>query len=347
MKHPWAKSAIVLLAAPLMLLVMQGGPAGVSASGQVPSATVVAQARANFIKAMSGHAPEVGRGGWISPGGLQHAAHGAANGSVTTSPSINWSGYADSETGSDTVSQVSGSWTIPAVRCLPAPYQNQDAFISNWVGIDGYSDSTVEQLGTAAQCFEGVTYYYVWYEMYPAGTVEEGTTACINDNVDCPQPGDQISASVTTTPAGSGENNYTLTLVDHTRPDESFSTTAQCATTTCLDSSAEWIVERPATIPPPPAPSTLIQILPLVDFGRTFFSSGDVTSGGISSSIQGFRNGPVYDIPMTDDTGSYYLDCVGQPTPPGTLLLTSQANACPTVSPFPGGAFETSWDSSF
>ena len=146
------------------------------------------------------------------------------------------------------------------------------------------------------------------------------------------------------TPAGSGENNYKLTLTDHTTPDESFSVTQQCATATCADASAEWIVERPAASPPPPAP---VQILPLADFGKTFFNSGDVVSGGKFSSIQGFRDGPVYDISMIDDTDSYYLACAGQPAPPGTLLTISQANACPTVAPFSGGAFEESWNSSF
>jgi hypothetical protein len=344
MKRLRARYAIVLLVAPLILLAMHGASGGVSASGKVPSASTVAQARASFIKAMSAHAPAVGAGGWVSPGAKRGGAASAANGSVTSVTSINWSGYADAETGSNTVSQVSGNWTVPAVSCLPRPYQNQDAFLANWVGIDGFSDSTVEQLGSATQCFEGVEYYYVWYEMYPAGTVEEGTTACINDNVDCPKPGDKISASVTVTAAGSGENNYKLTLTDHTRPQESFSTTQQCAAATCTDSSAEWIVERPAVLPPPPAP---VQILPLADFWRTSFSSADVVSGGKYSSIQGFKDGTVYDIPMTDDTDSYYLACVGQPSPPGTLLPISQANACPTVSPHPGGGFGENWDSSF
>lgn len=347
MKHLLARAAVVLLAAPLILLAVQGAPGGVSASAKAPSASVVAQARAKFIKVLSSHAPAVGRGGWVSPGAEHRGTSNAADGSLTSEPSINWSGYADSESGSGKVSQVSGDWTIPAVQCLSPPYQNQDAFLANWVGIDGYSDGTVEQLGSATQCFEGVKYYYVWYEMYPSNTVEEGTTACINDNVDCPEPGDRISASVSVTPASSGENNYKLTLTDHTRPDESFSVTQQCAAATCTDASAEWIVERPATVPPPPAPSTLIQILPLADFWKTFFSRGDVVSGGKSTSIQGFQGGPVYDIPMTDDTGSYYLACVGQPSPPGTLLPISQANACPTVAPFPSGGFEESWDSSF
>jgi Peptidase A4 family len=345
MKRLFATTATVLIAAPLALLVAQGGAGGVSAGGTAPSASVVAAARSNFIKVKSAHAPAVGAGGWVSPG-AQHrgGVPSAASGSVTGSQSINWSGYADAESGSNTVSQVSGTWTMPAVTCLPAPYENQDAFLANWVGIDGYTDQTVEQLGTAAQCYEGVKYYYVWYEMYPANTVEEGTTACINNNVDCPQPGDQISASVSVTPAGSGENNYKLTLVDHTRPDESFTTTQQCAATTCEDASAEWIVERPATLPPPPAP---IQILPLADFTRTFFTSGLVASGGRLSSIQGFKDGSVNDISMIDDTGGYYLACVGQPSPPGSLLTLGQANACPTVSPIYNGGFEESWDSSF
>jgi Peptidase A4 family len=344
MKRLLARSATIVLAAPLILLAMQGTPGGVSATGKTPGASVVAQARAQFIKTMSAHAPAVGNSGWVSPGAKHGTTRTAANGSVTSTQSINWSGYADSESGSDTVSQVSGSWTIPSAQCLPQPYQNQDAFLANWVGIDGYTTSTVEQLGSAVQCFQGVEYYYVWYEMYPASTVEEGTTACINDNVDCPQPGDQISASVTVKPAGSGENDYTLTLVDHSRPQESFSVTQQCATTTCLDASGEWIVERPAVQPPPPAP---VQVLPLADFWQTSFSSGDLVSHGVPSTIQGFTDGPIYDISMIDDTDSYYLACVGQPSPPGTLLPVTQASACPTVAPNPGGAFEESWDSSF
>ena len=157
----------------------------------------------------------------------------AANGTVSEFPSFTWSGYADSESGTKTVSYVSGSWTLPAVTCPTPPYQNSDAFLANWVGIDGLADQTVEQLGTGAQCYEGVTYYYVWYEMFPVGTVEEGTTACINNNVNCPRPGDRISASVSVTAGTGGNNNYTLALTDHTRRWESFSTTASCAAATC------------------------------------------------------------------------------------------------------------------
>src|ERR1700722_3211568 len=340
MKRRLVRSVLVVLAAPLIILAWQGAPGSVSASGKAPSAAVVAQARAQFVKVMSAHAPVVGHGGWVSPGAQHRSSPSAANGSITLSQSINWSGFADAESGSKTVSQVSGNWTIPAVTCLPRPYQNQDAFLANWVGIDGYTNGTVEQLGSATQCFEGVKYYYVWYEMYPANTVEEGTTACINDNVNCPEPGDHVSASVTVTPGTGGNNNYVLKLTDHTRPQESFSVSQQCAATTCLDSSAEWIIERPAG-----QPSFGVQILPLADFTATGFTRGNLVAGGVSSSIQGFK-GSVFNISMNDDTDSYYLDCVGQTQRPGTLLQVTP-NQCPVVAPRHDGQFYALWDSGF
>jgi hypothetical protein len=332
-----------VLGGALALLGVVSAPES-AGSGAVaaPSAATVAEAHAAFVKAMSAHAPVVGIHGWISPGAM-HGTAKATNGSVTGMPSANWSGYADAETTSaDTFSYVSAHWTIPYVTCPSRPYQNQDAFIGNWVGLDGFNNQTVEQLGTATQCFEDVTYYYVWYEMYPAGTVEEGTAACINNNVDCPRPGDQVSASVSVTPVGSGENNYTLSLTDYTTPDESFSVTQQCAVTTCVDSSAEWIVERPALLPS----FGIVQLTPLGDYYRTGFTRGTVVSGGVRSSIGGFSGG-VYDIAMIDDTSSYYLDCPGQTAPPGTLLSTSSSTACPTRAPTRDGSFTATWDSSY
>jgi hypothetical protein len=261
---------------------------------------------------------------------------------VTTTGSYNWSGFADIEGGSNTVSSVSGDWVIPAVQCPGGAYQYSDAFDAQWVGIDGAINGTVEQLGTATQCFEGVEYYYVWYEMYPAGTVEEGTQVCINYNVDCPQPGDHIAASVTVTPAG----NYTLSLVDFNRPAESFTVTAFCAPSTCADSSGEWIVERPAT-----EAAFGIVILPLGDFSQAAFTNGTLTSGGKTTTIENFKDGPVYDFNMVDDTGSYWLDCVGQQNfgwggGGPRLLLTSNPNSCPTATPY-RGSFNVTWDSSF
>jgi Peptidase A4 family len=178
--------------------------------------------------------------------------------------------------------------------------------------------------------------------MFPGGTVQEGTQACINNNVDCPRPGDRISASVSVAPGTAGNNNYTLSLTDYTQPQNNFSVTQPCATDVCLDQSAEWIIERPAF-----APGGSFQILPLVDYFQTGMFDDTQTSGGTSGSIADFTGGPVYDVQMVDDSVSYFLDCVGQFGPPGQLLLLSNANACPVVSPSRDGSFITTWDSSF
>jgi hypothetical protein len=49
---------------------------------------------------------------------------------------------------------------------------------------------------------------------------------------------------------------------------------------------------------------------------------------------------------MADDTDSYWLDCVGQTRFGPQLLLTTNPNACPTVSPS-SGSFNVTWDSAF
>jgi Peptidase A4 family/MrcB-like, N-terminal domain len=296
------------------------------------------------IAADAAHPEAIGKGAWVSPGLRHNNKVAGRNGTVTEVQSANWSGFADSQptSSTSTFSSASGTWVIPRITCATRPYQNSDVFIANWVGLDGFADGTVEQLGSGAQCYEDTTFYYVWYEMYPQGMVEEGTAACINDNVDCPQPGDVVSASVTVTPGSAGQDNYVLSLTDHSNPQESFSTDQSCAANTCLDTSAEWIIERPATLPP----FGIIQILPLAAFHRTRFLSGHTTFGGVSSSIGGFA-GPVDDIAMSDDTASYLLDCVGQQAPPGTLISAITPTACPVVAPRRHGGFSTTFDAGF
>jgi len=294
---------------------------------------------------MSSHAQRLSAGGnWVSPTSTKlPGTVKPVSGTATSSPSLNWSGFADTSATSTPAdfSYVSGRWTIPAVSCPAGVYRTSGADVANWVGVDGFSDSTVEQLGTAAQCYEGVLYYYDWYEMYPGGTVEEGTQACINNNVNCPEPGDQISASVTVTPGSPGENDYKLSLTDYTRPQESFSVTATCATSTCANASAEWIIERPAFEPV----SGLIEFLPLVFYSKTGFESGSLTANGKTTSIGGYK-GAVYAMPMVDDSLGYYLDCPGQQGPPVHALPFTAAN-CPAVQPSFNGGFSVTFDSSF
>ena len=77
-----------------------------------------------------------------------------------TVESTNWAGYAVTGAG---VSDVVGTWVVPSLTC-----SLQTTYVAIWVGIDGYSSSTVEQTGTLAYCYFGTAYYYAWYEFYPS-----------------------------------------------------------------------------------------------------------------------------------------------------------------------------------
>lgn len=55
--------------------------------------------------------------------------------------STNWAGYVDV---GHAYSAVSGMWTVPRVTC------RDESYAGFWVGLDGWSNGTVEQDGTAA-----------------------------------------------------------------------------------------------------------------------------------------------------------------------------------------------------
>jgi peptidase A4-like protein len=211
----------------------------------------------------------------VRPGGANLKA-GASG--TTAVGSFNWSGYADSSATPNTFTAVSAKWRQPGTVCSP-----EQELTAYWVGLDGYSNETVEQDGTLAYCFEGVAYYYTWWEMYPGESVTVGSTV---------QPGDVIAASV----KRSG-TSYKLSLTDFNNPANSFSTVQSC--TTCQNESAEWIAERPAFS---------IGITPLTFF-RTWNPVGAVqTSNGARGTIAAGPN-PTQ-ITMFDATQTYPLDTV-------------------------------------
>jgi hypothetical protein len=186
--------------------------------------------------------------------------------------SLNWSGYAAetnlSNPASNAVSEVSGTWTVPAVTGKPNQYSTV------WVGIDGFSSQTVEQIGTLEETTpNGLGTYYAWYEMYPNPLVQIPMTI---------RPDDTISASVTYNNSNSS-GSFTLTITDETSND-TFYTTQQ--NPSAERSSAEWIVE---------APSIGNHILPLADFGTVTFSGATATINGITDHIDNryWQNTPI------------------------------------------------------
>ena len=169
--------------------------------------------------------------------------------------SLNWSGYA--VTGSaGSVTAVSGTWTVPMVTGPSGDYS------AMWVGLDGFNDSTVEQIGTAQDT--AGTPYYAWYEIYPAAPVVIPNSVV--------KPGDTIEASVSYL----GNNTYLLTMTDVTE-NWTFSTNKLSS---AQRSSAEWIME---------APSSIRGVLPLADFGTAYFTGECLaTINGSTAPIGGF-----------------------------------------------------------
>ncbi len=179
--------------------------------------------------------------------------------------SPNWAGYAiqtsfDSPQ-SDAVDSVEASWNVPAVDCSLSDNDYASAF---WVGIDGISSNSVEQIGTESDCIGGTPVYYAWYEVFPQDSVTLDLTV---------SPGDEVHAKVEYV---SGDT-FRYTIRDLTTGETvSFTDTSRVAADR---SSAEWIAEAPT--------NGRNRLLPLADFGPVTFTHATATVNGESGPISG------------------------------------------------------------
>lgn len=210
-----------------------------------------------------GHSGGGGGGGGHSGGGGGGFTCPTIKGADQSVCSTNWSGYADAAS-SGSVTSVAGSWTLPALTCP----SSGTTYIAIWVGIDGYSSSTVEQTGILGECYNGAASYSAWYEFYPNPMVQVSGTV---------KPGNTISATVTY--SGS---SFTATISD---PSTGLSSHTTASVSNAQRTSAEWIVERPAL-----CIGAHCSLSTLASFGSSTFSSGSATIGGTSGSIISFSN---------------------------------------------------------
>ncbi len=249
----------------LGLLVAFGPAAGAGTMARAGSSPAPASSRAAAVARQALRHLSIG----------QHAAdHQVSSPSLRVKglsqvQSTNWSGYADTGSGFST---VTGTWTEPSVSCT-----SQTSLAAFWVGIDGYSSSSVEQDGTLAECYRRTAYYYTWWEMYPSNAIQ-----VVGETL---RAGDSIAASV----VRSG-TSYTLKVTDSSRSADSFSTTQTCSG--CANSSAEWIAE---------APSGSAGVYPLSDFRSWTESGATVSAGSTSGVISSFSDD---EITMTDSSGA-------------------------------------------
>jgi Peptidase A4 family len=183
---------------------------------------------------------------------------------VTRSTSSNWSGYAVetnlTSPANYAVTNVLGQWTVPVVS-----KSRGSTYSAIWVGIDGYSDSTVEQIGTE-QDWTGGAVYYAWYEMYPNASYRIPYAV---------YPGDAMLGNVTY-----DNGQFILTLSDSTQG-WTFTTTQTASG--ALRQSAEWVVEAP----------WLGKVLPLANFGTVTFTGASATLSGTTGTISSWPYDPI------------------------------------------------------
>jgi hypothetical protein len=227
--------------------------------------------------------------------------------------STNWSGYAAVADKGVKTTAAQAEFTVPSVNCADSSPGTTGAYTSEWAGIDGFDNASVEQEGVTAECASTTSAptYVAWYEMYPNAPV--AFTGNIN-------PGDAIVVSTGKYKTG---NSYLLTLTDVTAKD-GFSTTQACPSgATCPAGSAEVIMEAPAEV----SSTGAITILPLAEYGITNFAESQVAVN--------FKARATFD----GSDSSYGLAQIN--------MVSSSGAAESTTGPFYGGsAFSATWESS-
>lgn len=205
--------------------------------------------------AASTTAPHSARSTVRSGGLASHLTPPFATHGHNATSSSNWSGYAASGA-NGAFTSVSASWTEPTGHCTSG-----NEYSSFWVGLDGYTSSTVEQTGSEVDCSGSTPVYYAWWEMYPGGSHNFSDTV---------RPGDSFSASVTY----AGGSSYTLKISDST---QGWSHTMNESLSSGKRSSAEVIIEAPCC-------TSGGGILPLANFGTVHLTGADVNGSPIGSA---------------------------------------------------------------
>lgn len=162
--------------------------------------------------------------------------------------SLNWSGYVAAthltRPSIHSVTAVSGSWIVPIV--WPNTHNSYSAV---WVGMDGYNNSMVEQIGTAHNWVKGAAQHYAWFELYPRDAyMLRGFPV---------YEGDVLSATI-----NYRNNVFKMRLYNHTRKVFTIIPSSYTTSKTAQRLSAEWIVEAPY----------YNGILPLSNFGKIYLS---------------------------------------------------------------------------
>ena len=181
--------------------------------------------RTRIVASAMATAAALSSGALITPAGaapvISHHPRVAAHATQAGWASSNWSGYAVTGNG---YTAASGTWVVPSVSAT-----RKATYSSNWVGIDGFNNSSLIQTGTESDWYSGSAHYDAWWEILPAAETVIPSLSV--------RPGDTMTASVV---KGSG-TSWTITIRDVTTG-KSF-TTVQAYNGP--GTSAEWVEEAP------------------------------------------------------------------------------------------------------
>lgn len=247
-----------LIVAPLLLVVS-------NSLAQASTALTSRESGVSIPRLVAGPAADVSA--------LPFGSPSVPRGTDTVVDSNIWSGYVAQS--SSTFTSVTATYVQPKVTC---PAGEPEVYF--WVGLDGYTDSTIEQDGTGALCggTNGTTVvYFAWWEMYPNVLQYFPGHRYLH-------AGDTIKATVTYS-AG----DYNLTVKDVTAGRSNTVVEPCTAEQGCAGASAEWIIEDPGG-------STL------ADWGTMNFSGAKAATTG---SLEPISDYTYTGIDMVDSDGNY------------------------------------------
>jgi hypothetical protein len=216
--------------------------------------------------------------------------NGAASDVASGRTSTNWSGYAAAR---GPYTQISASWVVPAPGATAGP-----SYSSTWIGIDGFDNTSLIQVGTE-QDYVARARYYAWWEILPSAESRIGGLAVAG--------GDRMTASITRAAGGA----WTISLLDRTSG-QSFAITQ---TYSGPLGSAEWMVE---------APNVGSRPAELARYGQTSMESlqANGTSPGLTRRDAGMmiQNGRQVSTPSAPNVaGNRFAIAYGSQAPPTSL----------------------------
>lgn len=283
MNRPWRMAALMTGALGCLMWATAAPVAQAAGStGRTAAAHDTGAARAVGTRALPAAArsllrhrlPDPELPAWRSPGSAAwrspaRPAAGAGAPATTTGDrkgtvqfATNWSGEVQLGTG---LTSVAGNWTVPS---LVASTSLQ--FAATWIGIGGFSGSTLIQTGTVEGTATGEVGYGAWVEILPTPS---WTATLITTPGGTPgflvSPGDAMHAAITEI----GTNYWQITIEDVTA-----GWTYSHAFSYAVDAnSAEWITERP-TLFTTTQRTTVLATLP--NYGSTNFTQLSTSTGG-------------------------------------------------------------------